>query len=107
MNFFSDIIALAKAGYSVSDVKELMALGKDSETVPPKEDKPGTDDNGEVKDNKPVEEPTKTEPEPAIDYKALFEESQKQLKEAQKANIDKPVEKQNKTTVDDILKDLL
>ena len=49
-SFWSDLITLAKAGYKPSDVKELLALGKEDPADPdqkddkPKdEDKPGDD----------------------------------------------------------------
>lgn len=102
----TDIIALAKAGYSVSDVKELMALNVNNDTVPPTESNPVTDNNVLVNEEQTAE-PTKTEPEPAIDYKLLYEESQKLLKEAQNANLKQPMAPITKTSVDDVLNDIL
>lgn len=104
---FSDIIALAKAGYSVSDVKELMSLGKNDETVPPEnENIPGTDGKVEADKDKPEEKKSEQEQEPAIDYKLMYEESQKQLKNLQKQNTKTPADETKKTTADDILNDL-
>lgn len=104
---FSDIIALAKAGYSVSDVKELMSLDKNDETVPPENKTlPGTDGKVEADKDKPEEKKVEQEPEPAIDYKLMYEESQKQLKNLQKQNTKTPADETSKTTADDILNDL-
>lgn len=105
---FSDIIALAKAGYSVSDVKELMSLDKNDETVPPENKTiPGTDGKDEADNkDKPEEKKSEQEQEPAIDYKLMYEESQKQLKDLQKQNTKTPADETKNTTADDILDDL-
>ena len=92
-----DIIALAKAGYKPSDVKELISLADAKET------------SEDQKDQKSAEEPQKAEgqdaPESAeaekqpekeeaaekadkddVNYKELYEKSQNDLKAAQEAN---------------------
>lgn len=105
---FDDIIALAKAGYKVGDIKELMALDTNNTTEPPKEEKPVTDNNDNVDINKTVEEPTKKEePEEKFDYKLLYEESQKALAQAQKLNINTQIDNDNKLSADDILNEFL
>lgn len=83
MSFISDIAALAKAGYSVQDVKDLMAIGKVSETpeqkednVPPK-DEPTPDEKAEPKVEK------ESDDEDTTDYKAKYEQL---LKETQTNN---------------------
>lgn len=88
-----DIVDLAKAGYSVSDVKELISLSKEDEKKDPDpDDTPGQEgDSNEnpPKDAKesPSQGESKKDEEP--DYKALYEKSQKELEEAQKANRNK------------------
>lgn len=90
-----DIVDLAKAGYSVSDVKELISLSKEDEKpCPVPDDTPGPEgDSNEKSPNSldakesPSQDESKDEKEP--DYKALYEKSQKELEEAQKANRNK------------------
>lgn len=80
---FEDLVAFAKAGYTPADVKELMALEPVAE--PEKEPK-------EVEDKEQVKQPEeviKDKKDDEVDYKALYEESQKKLKAAQEANIRK------------------
>ena len=96
---FADILALAKAGYTPADVKELMALDKDP--APAEEQLDSTGTQKLPGDGEPIQAPEKAKeaestpdndksdadqkPE-AIDYKKLYEDSQSALKEAQKAN---------------------
>ena len=90
----TDIIALAKAGYKVADIKELISMAEDKS-----EDK--SDDKSDDKS------------EDKVDYKALFEKldaDNKKLKATleilQKSNIDKDMSgKDDKPTDDDILID--
>lgn len=84
-----DIVDLAKAGYSVSDVKELISLSKEDEKDPVPDDTPGQEgaSNQDTPGDAPSQEDPKDEKEP--DYKTLYEKSQKELKEAQKANRNK------------------
>lgn len=88
---FSDMVTLAKAGYKVSDIKELLSMATDEPTEPKEVTEPTpTDPEPEpteptVTDEGGPTEPTEpTEPEP--DYKKLYEDTQKALKEAQAAN---------------------
>lgn len=83
-----DIIALAKAGYKPGEIRELLELAV-PEPEPPKEE--------------PEPEPEK-EPEP--DYKAMYEESQKKLLAAQKANQRQPLDIPEEKALADILKDV-
>lgn len=86
-----DIIALAKAGYKPGEIKELLELAV-PEPEPAKDPEPATD------------------PEPAKDaepdYKAMYEESQKKLLAAQKANQRQPVDVPEEKALADILKDV-
>lgn len=86
-----DIIALAKAGYKPGEIKELLELA-----VP--------DPEPEKKDPEPDPEPEKKDTEP--DYKAMYEESQKKLLAAQKANQRQQVDVPEEKALADILKDV-
>lgn len=86
-----DIIALAKAGYKPGEIKELLELA-----VP--------DPEPEKKDPEPDPEPERKDPEP--DYKAMYEESQKKLLAAQKANQRQQVDVPEEKALADILKDV-
>lgn len=97
---FSDILALAKAGYSPADVKELLSFdtGSSSNTPPVTPNTPaGGDINKEDPKQEPKEEP-KEDPkqEPTEDPKQEPTEEQRKiaeleqaLAEAQKFNINK------------------
>lgn len=92
----TDIVALAKAGYKYSEVKELIQLASDTKDDPEKEEQKETEpeeeeqkqDESEEKETENHTEDTSDDP----DYKALYEESQKQLKAAQAANRKTPKE---------------
>lgn len=93
---FGDIIALAKAGYSPADVKELLSVDTSSLESPPDNTTPA---GGDKKIEEPKEEPKqepkeepKQEPEkpgePTDDQKKIAE-LEKALAEAQKLNANK------------------
>lgn len=90
-----DIIALAKAGYKPGEIKELLELA-----VPEPEPEPEPKKEPEPEQK----EPEQKEPEP--DYKAMYEESQKKLLAAQKANQRQPLDIPEEKTLADILKDV-
>lgn len=80
-----EILVFAKAGYSPKEVKELMELENVSretsgEEVPKEESK--TEDAPKEE----TEDTPKEETEELPNYKELYEESQKKLKEAQEFN---------------------
>lgn len=93
---FADIIALAKSGYSVSDVKELMQLSEtpsNDETEAPQDDtEPAAED---------PEEPEQEE----VDYKALYEQEQEKVKRLQAVNRNQNAQTNEKTD-QEILMDL-
>ena len=108
----SDIIALAKAGYKFSEVKELMSMAdvesKDTETKDKAvDDKTKTVETpkAEPKPSKPDE---KDEPEETVtkdekdttDYKKLYEEAQEKIKNIQKENRSADISKGIKTDED-------
>lgn len=90
----SDIVALAKSGYSVSDVKELIALSKD---VPAEQQQDNNQLNNEQhQENPPApsEQESKPEEKPEADAKVKELEDQikalqTQLTAAQNANVNK------------------
>ena len=89
----SDLIALAKAGYTPANVKELISLSETVEpqkTEEPKEDAPAptTPKSADPKpeETKAPEKEPEDKPEETVDYKALYEKSQADLKAAQEAN---------------------
>ena len=93
-----DILDFAKAGYKPSDVKELMALAEPEQKEP---------EQKEPEQKEPEQkEPEQKEPD-VPDYKKLYEESQKKLKAAQKANTQQNLASNEKeVTAEDILTDL-
>lgn len=93
----SDLAALAKAGFSAADIKELMAAEKETPKedpeILPKEEKLPEDQTAQVE---PVNPSTEIEP----NYKAVFEKQQAELEQlkadlakAQAANTTKDVSK--------------
>lgn len=89
----TDLIALAKAGYTPANVKELIAL---SETAEPQKTEEPEEPAGALiepkpaeakpEENKAPEKEPEANPEETVDYKALYEKSQADLKAAQEAN---------------------
>lgn len=87
MGFLNDIAELARAGYSVSDVKELLAMNKEQPKEQPKETEEAKEE--EVDTTKEVPETETKEvhkEEPEVDYKAEYE---KLLKEKNAADLHK------------------
>ena len=90
----TDIIELAKQGYKVSDIKELLAL-----EVPDSHNPDPEDGERKTEDTKPAkEEPeeSKEDKPDDVDYKKMYEDSKRQqdelakkLEESQKANTSK------------------
>lgn len=88
-----DIIALAKQGYKPSDIKELVALAtpEQTQTDTPTVTEIGADAQGkqtaeseQVTPSENVTEPETTET--TLDYKAMYEKSQADLKALQEKN---------------------
>ena len=94
---FSDIIALAKSGYTVSDVKELMQL---SETPSNNDETEAPQDNTEPA----AEDPEEKEAE-EVDYKTLYEQEQEKVKRLQAVNRNQNAQTNEKTD-QEILMDL-
>lgn len=89
----SDLITLAKAGYTPGQVKELISLSEKSGQEPKAEEPPaatGANDEPKPASEEPKEamenaQPAKTED--SVDYKSLYEQAKADLDKAQKANI--------------------
>lgn len=92
----SDLAALARAGFKMTDIKEIMASEQPKEEKPaeilPKEEVQPAPENSLPKEEKDANEP---------DYKKMFEEEQEKskklasdLEKAQKANITQPVKEE-------------
>lgn len=93
----SDIVALARSGYSVSDVKELISLSSSDDT-PQEQDEPkdeketqtqesGKEPPQEMESKKSTEEPADAK---AIDeYKKEIEDLKKKVSDLQKENVNK------------------
>lgn len=96
---FSDIIALAKSGYSVADVKELMQL---SET--PSNDAPKAQQDDQEPAAEDPEEEEEVEEEP--DYKKLYEEEAERVRKLQRENINKNAQQPKEKTDQEILMDM-
>lgn len=94
MHYLEVAVELAKQGMTYEQIKDLMSqLGQDEPNPEPKPEpeEPDPEDPGAGAEPK---EPEKSDPEP--DYKALYEQSQKDLKAAQELN-----KKQNNETHDE------
>lgn len=107
----TDIIALAKAGYTVAEVKELMAM-EQQETEQPAQ--PETDPKQPAQPETESKQPAQPETEPKqpaqpeTDYKTLYEQAQNDLKIAQQENIKLSKKEQDKTEDDEkLLADLV
>lgn len=86
-----DIVQLALKGYKPTDIKELITLAEEAQTVQTaQEPQAGTGSDPAPADPEVTPEPEKEqEPEKAtetIDYKSLYEKANAELKAAQAAN---------------------
>lgn len=82
-----EMFELAKAGYKPTEIAEMHKLMKDADPeIQPKEEPE------KQPEEQPKEEPEKQpeeQPKEELDYKKLYEESQKRLEAAQKDNLSK------------------
>lgn len=94
----TDIISLTKAGFKAAEIRQMIAEESQEapqETVPetdheevlPEDESSGNTSGPEPKQTEAPETPADNGP----DYKKMYEDSQKQLKEAQRKNINKQV----------------
>lgn len=101
---FSDILALAKNGYSPKDIKDLMALSDPDE---PEKQEPEKQEPEQEK-----QEPEKQEPEPEQkqepeDKDAKIIDLEKKIAELQKLNTTKDLSDKKPKSDDDIFKELM
>ena len=103
----TDIIALAKAGYTPKDVKDLIALDKAESAEEPKAE--GAEEpkaeSAEEPEAEGTEEP-KAEGADIIDYQAKVAELERKIADMQKENTSKDISKDKKDT-EDVLKELV
>ena len=102
---FSDILALAKNGYSPKDIKDLLALADPEEQEPEPEPQPEPEP-------KPKQEPEKQEPEPKQkqepdDKDAKIIDLEKKIAELQKLNTTKDLSDKKPKSDDDIFNELM
>lgn len=76
-NIISDIATLIKAGFSMDDIKEVVKAANESPAPQPAPAPQAQAQQAPAADKGAEDEP---------DYKTLYEQSQKQLKELQEAN---------------------
>ena len=110
----SDIVALARQGFTPADIRDLISVGESSGDLI-EEGEQKTPEEDQVKD-----EP-ETDPESAVDYKSKYEElekrfqelekktseTQNQLQKAQKHNVTKEVMTGNQETDAEIISDFV
>ena len=99
-NFLSDIATLAKAGYTVSDVKDIIAMSKENAATMPKDKEPETSEP-----DKGTDAPGSSDISDGRSYKELYEETKTRLDALQSANTKKEVEEPD-ITIDSIVTDL-
>ena len=110
----TDIIALAKAGYSPKDIKDLIAISEPTPQAPGATD-PGPEQEPEKKqepENLSIEDPTKEIPpiddkSNVIDYQEKVKELEAKIAEMQKENISKDISGNKTKSDDDFLADLV
>lgn len=102
----SDIIALAKAGYSVKDVRELLAIETPAPTAPVEKAEEITPEPAQ--ENNDVESPIESAPlENEPDYKSMYEKTLADLKKAQQANTRIDMTDKNQPSDQDRIRDLI
>lgn len=114
MGLLNDIAALAKAGYTVAEVRELMTLAQDPEQAkkqePEKEEEkqePEKLQQEQERKEKPSSEPSKDPaPLPSSDQSKEIEDLKKQLAAAQAENR-KQDRSENVKSSEDLVKDLV
>ena len=110
----ADIVALAKAGYKPSDVKDLITLASSKEETPKEEDnedQPEKTEQHEDGKERPADAPkkeadTSEEPEAINEYKKKIEELEKKVQDLQSENVHKNNSNENVKSEIDILNDI-
>ena len=99
---FSDILALAKNGYSPKDIKDLLALSDPDEPKPEPEPQPEPEPEPQPE---PEPEP-QPEPDPEDKDKKIID-LEKKIAELQKLNTTKDLSDKKPKSDDDIFKELM
>lgn len=103
MHNLEAIVELAKAGMTYEQITELLNRTNQDEPEPEPKPEPVEPDQNT---DEPKPEPSEPEPEPEPDYKKLYEESQKALQQAQKANRAKEETQSKPKSAEDQLVDI-
>lgn len=119
MSFLNDIAALAKAGYTPQDVKDLMQLSKAQEPLKSEAQPTEQERTPHAESTQPHAEPARiiTEPEKSTettpkesaqpegepDYKALYEAEQEKVKSLQNKNNSIDVSQSSQSNEKDLL----
>lgn len=107
----TDIIALAKAGYSPKDVKDLIALSEPTPQAPESPD-PEPEEKKPEPETPSIEEPTKEIPaidekSNVIDYQEKVKELEAKIAEMQKENVSKDISGNETKSDDDLLAEIV
>lgn len=105
----SDIVALAKAGYKVSDVKELISMSQQPEPKSEPDPEPKSEPEPEPKaepEPEPKAEP-EPEPEPNAEPDSEVAKLKKQIADMQAANLRKSMIGKETPTDQDVINDLV
>ena len=108
----TDIIALAKAGYSPKDIKDLIALAEPTPQAPEAPDPEPEPEKKPEPETPSIEEPTKEIPaidekSNVIDYQEKVKELEAKIAEMQKENVSKDISGNETKSDDDLLADLV
>lgn len=108
----TDIIALAKAGYSPKDIKDLIALAEPTPQAPGSTDPEPEPEGTPGPETPSIEEPTKEIPaidekSNVIDYQEKVRELEAKIAEMQKENVSKDISGNEIKSDDDMLADLV
>lgn len=108
----TDIIALAKAGYSPKDIKDLIALAEPTPQAPGAQDPEPEPEKKPEPETPSIEEPTKEIPaidekSNVIDYQEKVKELEAKIAEMQKENVSKDISGHETESDDDMLADLV
>lgn len=104
---FSDIVELAKQGYTPKDIKDLMSLSEDQESDKDADQKDQEDapDNVEAE---PEAQPESDDSEKDLDYKAMYEAEKEKTSKLQKLVLSADMsDKDNKQSDADIFADVM
>ena len=103
----NDLIALAKQGYSLADIRELVSLAdvqEQDETQ--QEEKDGSEETETEKDEGGEKEHEPEKDDDAVDYKALFMAEKEKVEKLQKQNIKKDNSGNEPENQEQILEDI-